>query len=145
MLIVLFQGCKLNHDGLYLVYKTERATQADQPEGGHLSGNITPLMLSKLKGKKFKITFNEDYATLSDEGSTDDVILNVITRQNKYKGGFEGEFTKGDDHIFVVLFKDEKASDGYSLIFTSWLREHYEGELHELEYGQVICRLDKLD
>ena len=144
LLSFLIIGCKTNQNGTYLIYKAERYgfTIAG---GGTESPDIevSKKLAQRFQGQKVDLTFTPKYIKLKEEGSNEEMILNL---NNEYPSSprYELSYNKGGEEIKIDLRIGSNEDKEITIFITAYPREYKQAESPNYgKFAMIECYLEK--
>lgn len=142
MPLLTLTACLPTNDGKYLIYKTETVPTYGLAESG-LDYGVSENMLGEFKGKKFDLKFNPKYATLREENSDEDLILNKVS--NTEQPEYVLDYIKNKEKVHLKLY-DRTENGSKDLLMFVTIHEQIIDSLGQTvngRYGLIKCHLTK--
>ncbi len=142
LLLLSLTACLPTTDGQYLIYKAE--TVPTYGLGGNIDYKASDKMIGQFKGKKFNIQFNPKYATVREENSDEDLILNNVSDDTKALE-YELTYTKNKEKVKLTLYDKAEDESKDILMFITIQEQLLDsiGQTVDGRYGLIKCHLTK--
>lgn len=141
LLLLTTAACKSSLNGQYLIYKTETV-----PTYGLVSGidyDASCKMLNLFKGKKYDLQFTARYATLREENSDEDLVLDNVSSNESPE--YELIYTKNREKVKLTLYDKSESDSKDVLMFVAIYEQVTDsiGQTIDGGHGLIKCFLTK--